>query len=56
MPRVGKQVQGVSVSINKLNQHVTQTMHRHDLGTETITPGEGNQGGDGVQVSLMTRQ
>jgi hypothetical protein len=37
-------------------------MHRHDTGTETMTPGEGtkgsdiyregNQGSDGVQVSL----
>ena len=42
----------------------TRTTHRHDTETETITPGEGtkgsdiyrggNQGSDGVQVSLMS--
>ena len=62
--RVGKQGQGVSVLINKENnKHETQTMHRYE--TESITPEErtkrsdryreGNQGGDGVQLSVMRR-
>jgi hypothetical protein len=62
--RVGKQVQGVSVSINKQNnKHETQTMYRYE--TESITPEErskgsdryrgDNQGGEGVQVSVMRR-
>ena len=47
----------VCVLINKSNKHVTQTMHRHDPGTKgSDLYREGNQGGDGVQVSLMTRR
>ena len=42
--RVGKQVQGVSVLINKRNiiqNKKTRTTHRHD--TETVTPGDGTK-------------
>jgi hypothetical protein len=41
--RVGKQVQGVSVLIDKRNiiqNKKTRTTHRHDTGTETVTPGD----------------
>ena len=51
--------------INKWNKHVTQTVHWHETGTETMTTGEGtkrsykyravNQVGDGVQVSVIMR-
>ena len=56
--RVGKQVQGVSVSINKISmKHKRTNMKTESLTTEERTKGsdryrEDNQGGDGVQVSV----
>ena len=61
--RVGEQVQGVSVLIYQINNnHETKCT---DMKAESITPEErtkgsdtyweDNQGGDGVQVSVMRR-
>jgi hypothetical protein len=41
--RVGKQVQGLS-TLKSIKKQVTQSTHRHDPGTETITPGGGTKG------------
>jgi hypothetical protein len=61
--KVGKQVQGVSVLINKRNDEHKQ---RTDMKTDSIIPEErtkesdrnreDNQGGEGVQLSVMRRR